>query len=74
MTEFKINAKGLQCPGPIVQLFSQMKQCAAGDLVTIEATDHGFIKDVAAWCKKTGNKLLSVVEKDNIITAQIEKG
>ena len=26
MSEFKINAKGLQCPGPIVQLFTQIKQ------------------------------------------------
>jgi len=73
MAEIKINAKGLQCPGPIVQLFTQIKQLSPGDVVEIEATDHGFIKDVAAWCKKTGNKLLSVEEKDNIISARIEK-
>lgn len=73
MAEVKINAKGLQCPGPIVQLFTHMKQINAGDIVEIEATDHGFIKDVAAWCKKTGNKLLSLEEKDNIITARVEK-
>ncbi|VBB06345.1 sulfurtransferase tusa [Lucifera butyrica] len=74
MAEFKINAKGLQCPGPIVQLFTQIKQAASGDTVLIEATDHGFKKDVAAWCKKTGNTLLSLEEKDNVITARIEKG
>jgi tRNA 2-thiouridine synthesizing protein A len=73
MAEVKINAKGLQCPGPIVQLFTEIKKLNSGDIIEIEATDHGFVKDVAAWCKKTGNKLLSLIEQDNIIAARIEK-
>ena len=73
MADIKINAKGLQCPGPIVQLFTQIKTLNSGDIVEIEATDHGFVKDVEAWCKKTGNKLLHLEEKDNIITARVEK-
>ena len=74
MTEFNVNAKGLQCPGPIVQLFTEMKKLNPGDIIIIEATDHGFRKDVAAWCKKTGNKLLSLEEQENILTARVEKG
>lgn len=73
MAEFQVNAKGLQCPGPIVQLFTEVKKINSGDIVIIEATDHGFLKDVQAWCKKTGNKLLSLEEKENIITAKVEK-
>lgn len=73
MAEININARGLQCPGPIMQLFKTMKGCAPGDVVVIEVTDHGFIKDVAAWCKKTGNELLSLAETAGAIVARIEK-
>lgn len=68
-----INAKGLQCPGPIMKLFQEIKTMAPGDVVKIEASDFGFLKDVEAWCKKTGNKLLSLEQKDNVITALVEK-
>jgi TusA-related sulfurtransferase len=74
MSEKHLNCRGLQCPGPIVKLFQACKECAAGDVMIIEATDHGFVRDVAAWCDKTGNKLLSVDEKDGVITAKVEKG
>lgn len=73
MAEKYINAKGLQCPGPIMQLFMQMKECEPGDIVRIEVTDQGFKKDIAAWCKKTGNELLSLEEKDNVIQAKVKK-
>ncbi|MBZ4654062.1 MAG: SirA-like protein [Peptococcaceae bacterium] len=73
MAEYLINARGLQCPGPIVQLFNQSKQCAEGDVIKIEVTDPGFKRDVQAWCKKTGNELIDITEKDGVIIATIKK-
>lgn len=73
MAEKHVNAKGLQCPGPIVQLFNAVKEVNSGDIIVVEATDHGFLKDVQAWCKKTKNELLSLEEKDDVITAKIKK-
>jgi len=73
MAEIQINARGLQCPGPIVQLFNQSKQAGSGDLIKIEVTDHGFTKDVQAWCKKTGNELVELKEEGGVIYATIRK-
>ncbi|MFZ5753401.1 MAG: sulfurtransferase TusA family protein [Bacillota bacterium] len=73
MAEFTIDARGLQCPGPIVQLFNQAKQCAAGDIIRIEVTDQGFKKDVQAWCKKTGNELVEIKEEGGVIYVAIKK-
>lgn len=73
MAEIRINAKNLQCPGPIVELFKACKTCNQGDLVIVEAKDPGFKNDVVAWCKKTGNELVSLEEKDGIIVAQVKK-
>lgn len=73
MAEKHINARGLQCPGPIVELFKAVKAAESGDTITIEVTDCGFSKDINAWCKKTGNELVSLEEIDGIIHAAIKK-
>jgi len=74
MAEKYINARGLQCPGPVVELFKVAKVSDSGDLITIEVTDNGFKKDIDAWCRKTGNELLSLTEEDGAIKATIRKG
>jgi TusA-related sulfurtransferase len=74
MAEYTINARGLQCPGPIMRLFTQMKTAEPGDLVTIEVTDMGFKSDIEAWCRKTKNALVSLAEQGGVITAQVRKG
>ncbi len=53
-----IDARGLSCPLPIVKTAQAMKTLASGATVELLATDHGSIKDVAAWCQATGNALL----------------
>jgi TusA-related sulfurtransferase len=73
MAEKFINARGLQCPGPIVELFKVAKAAESGDVITIEVTDCGFQKDISAWCKKTGNELVSLEEVDGVIKAVIKK-
>jgi len=74
MAEKYINARGLQCPGPVVELFKVVKASDSGDLITIEVTDSGFKKDIQAWCKKTNNELVSLVEEEGTIKAMIRKG
>lgn len=73
MAEYSINARGLQCPGPIVKLFTQSKEAQTGDIIKIEVTDQGFKKDVQAWCKKTGNELVEMREEGGVIFATIKK-
>ena len=53
-----IDARGLSCPLPIVKTAQAMKTLRSGATVELIATDHGSIKDVAAWCQATGNILL----------------
>ncbi|HEY3376870.1 MAG TPA: sulfurtransferase TusA family protein [Armatimonadota bacterium] len=74
MTDYTLNCRGMQCPGPIMQLFQQMKTAQSGDSVTISVTDMGFKKDIEAWCRKTKNELVSLSEDAGVITAVIRKG
>lgn len=70
----KVNACGLQCPGPIMQVKKAMDTLAAGNRVEIVATDAGFARDAAAWCATTGNKLIAQSEEKGRYTVVLEKG
>jgi tRNA 2-thiouridine synthesizing protein A len=54
----KVDARGLSCPMPIVKTAQAMKPLPSGAVVELLATDPGSIKDVAAWCRATGNELI----------------
>ena len=73
MKEHKINAKGKQCPLPIVQVFKTVKKADGGDIIRVEATDKGFPPDIGAWCKKTGNELVETSHDKGIYMAVIRK-
>ena len=68
-----IDACGLQCPVPVMQLKKNYGEIGLGEQLHITATDPGFAKDVVAWCKITGANLLSVENKAGVIHATIEK-
>lgn len=69
-----LNACGMQCPGPILQVFNSIKEMDNGDVLEVKATDPGFTRDIRAWCNKTGNTLLSVDKQDKTIIVRIMKG
>jgi peroxiredoxin family protein/TusA-related sulfurtransferase len=55
-----VNACGLQCPGPILQLKQAMDEINVGEAVSLTATDPGFVADAPAWCRTTGHELVSL--------------
>ena len=53
-----VDAKGLNCPMPIVKTAQAVKGLTSGDTVEVLATDPGSVKDFAAWAKSTGNEMV----------------
>ncbi|NDL66553.1 DsrE/DsrF/DrsH-like family protein [Anaerotalea alkaliphila] len=70
----QLNACGLQCPGPIMQVNNTMPTLNPGDILEVSATDPGFIVDVQAWAKKTGNTFLKSEKRNREFVAYIKKG
>lgn len=73
-SSLKIDACAMQCPGPIMKVSSAMKEMKEGETLEITSTDRGFGSDIEAWCKTTGNELVSLAKEDKIIKAVIQKG
>ncbi len=69
-----VDASGLQCPGPLVQVSRAMKELAPGAVLLARATDRGFKSDLPAWCGSTGNTLLGMTEEKGVFTARVRKG
>ncbi|WP_338754595.1 FAD-dependent oxidoreductase [Bacillus sp. FJAT-52991] len=72
--DVQLNCLGLQCPGPISQVFQTMNQMNDGEVLEVKVTDPGFISDVKAWCSKTGNTFLKDETIDGITVVYVRRG
>ena len=70
----KVNACGLQCPGPIVKLSASLEAAKDGDIIEIQTTDPAFALDLDSYCRRTGNELIKLSCNKGINNAKIKKG
>lgn len=68
-----LDACGLQCPGPILRVKQKMDQMKSGSILEVSANDTGFAIDLPAWCRTTGNEVLSIEVKEGKIIGRIRK-
>lgn len=54
-----LDARGLNCPLPILKAKKALADMATGEVLRITATDTGSVRDFQAFAKQTGNALLS---------------
>lgn len=69
----EVDACGLMCPGPVLQLKKSFEALKPGGQLRITATDQAFGRDVASWCRMTGAELLSLDTCGGKVRAQIRK-
>ncbi|MDD3966113.1 MAG: DsrE/DsrF/DrsH-like family protein [Candidatus Neomarinimicrobiota bacterium] len=70
----QLDCSGLQCPGPIMKVFETMNTLKEGDTLEVSASDPGFARDIVAWCRRTGNTLISNEKRGNEYVATVQKG
>ena len=69
-----LDACGLCCPGPLIQVKASIDQLNDGQILKVTASDPGFYEDIKAWCAKTNNELVEIVRNKGTIQAFIKKG
>jgi tRNA 2-thiouridine synthesizing protein A len=60
----ELDARGLNCPLPILRAKKTLTEMQSGQVLRIVATDPGSVKDFQAFAKQTGNELLSSAENN----------
>jgi len=75
MSEFdaELDARGLNCPLPILRAKKSLTGLTSGDVLKILATDPGAVKDFEAFCRQSGDELLSTEEADGEFNFLIKK-
>ena len=58
----ELDARGLNCPLPILRTKKTLAELTGGQVLKIISTDPGSVKDFQAFAKQTGNELLSSTE------------
>ena len=55
----ELDARGLNCPLPILKTKKALAEMASGQVLRVVATDPGSVRDFQAFAKQTGNDLLA---------------
>jgi tRNA 2-thiouridine synthesizing protein A len=66
MADHTLDAKGLNCPLPILKARKALKEVPAGGTLEVLSTDPGSVADFAAFCRQTGNELLEESVDDSV--------
>lgn len=62
----ELDVRGLNCPLPILRTKKALADMSSGEILRIQATDPGSVKDFQAFARQTGNELLSSTEAQKI--------
>ena len=69
-----IDAKGLDCPMPLLKAKKAIESLESGQILEILGTDAGSKIDLPGWCERVGHSYLGVKEEKNFYRFYIQKG
>ena len=73
MADTELDARGLNCPLPVLRARKALRALSPGEVLRLLATDPGAKRDVSAMCEATGDRLVESQETDGVLTFRIEK-
>ena len=68
-----LDACGLCCPGPLIQVKASIDELNDGQVLKVTASDPGFYEDIKSWCNKTNNDLVDLRKEKGMVYAFIKK-
>lgn len=68
----ELDTRGLTCPLPILRTKKQLAEMKSGEVLRVVSTDSGSVKDFPAFCRQTGNELLSTNEMGEGMSREFE--
>jgi tRNA 2-thiouridine synthesizing protein A len=69
----ELDARGLNCPLPILRTKKKLSELASGQVLKIDATDPSAVKDFQMFAKQTGHQLLAHTDAGKEFTFFMQK-
>ncbi len=68
-----LDVKGLNCPLPILRTKKTLAEMETGQVLRVQATDPGSLKDFPAFAKQTGNELVEQKEENKVFEFYLKR-
>ncbi len=68
-----VDARGTSCPGPILAAKKGIPGVKVGEIMEVQATDTGTLKDLPAWAKKMGHEYLGMLQEPGYMRLFVRK-
>jgi TusA-related sulfurtransferase len=68
-----IDARGMACPGPLMELIGAIRRGQVGDVYEVLSSDEGSKSDIPAWVEKARHELVEVVLEDGYARFVVRK-
>jgi tRNA 2-thiouridine synthesizing protein A len=68
-----IDARGMACPGPLMELIGAIRHGQVGDVFEVLSSDEGSKTDIPAWVEKARHELVEVVPEDGYARFVVRK-
>ena len=73
MADHTLDAKGLNCPLPILKARKALQDVPPGGTLEVLSTDPGSVADFQAFCRQTGNELVDSSNDDSVYQCLIRR-
>lgn len=74
MADVTVDARGLQCPMPVIKVSQAIKPLRAGQTVEVIASDKGALSDIPAWASDMGHTLQEQFDEGDEYHFVVAKG
>lgn len=71
--EHLLDARGLNCPEPVMMLHKKIREIGAGEILKVLATDPSTTRDIPKFCHFLGHELLESGEENRVFRYTIRK-
>jgi tRNA 2-thiouridine synthesizing protein A len=68
-----IDARGMACPGPLMNLIGAIRQGQVGQVIEVLSSDEGSRTDIPAWVAKARHELVEVFPEDGCTRFVVRK-
>lgn len=68
-----IDARGMACPGPLMELIGAIRHGQVGDVFEVLSSDEGSKTDIPAWIEKARHELVEVIPEDGYARFVVRK-
>ena len=64
--DYYLDAKGLNCPLPILKTKVMLNKMKPGEIIFVESTDPHSRIDFEAYCARTSHDLINIIEEEGV--------